>query len=242
MDRQNSMGPFVGGDCMFAKQLLLPGGYMVFLRFSTLILCGTFALGTNAVTGQNYPSKPIRIVTSGVGGGNDFAARLLATALAPNLGQQVVVENRPGASGIIAAQTVSSSPPDGYALLLYTGSIWTLPFLRSNVPYDPVADFSPITLALISPNIIVLHPSLPVRTVKELIALTKARPGELNNAGGKAGSTTHLAAVLFNTLAHVNIVQVPYKSGATRISDLMAGHVQLMFATAGSVTSHIKSG
>src|SRR5690348_14103791 len=107
---------------------------MLLIRFSILILSAVFALGAGFAYSQNYPSKPIRIVTSGVGGGNDFAARLIATGLTPNLGQQVIVENRAGGSGIIAAQTVSNAPPDGYALLLYTGSIWTLPYLRSNVP------------------------------------------------------------------------------------------------------------
>ncbi len=194
------------------------------------------------VQAQDFPDKPIRIVTSGVGGGNDFAARLIAQGLSGSLGQRVIVENRPGASGIIAAQTVSNALPDGYTLLLYSGSIWLLPVLRNDVPYDPVRDFSPITLAVSSPNILVVHPLLPVKSVKGLIALAKARPGELNNAGGESGSTTHLAAELFKAMAGVKIVHVPYKSGATRMADLIAGHVQLMFATAGSVMLHVKSG
>jgi len=207
-----------------------------------MLLAAAMTAAFDGAWAQEFPNKPVRIVTSGVGGGNDFAARLIATGITPALGQQVIVENRPGASGIIAAQAVSAAPPDGHTLLLYTGSIWTLPLLRNNVPFDPVADFSPITLAVSSPNILVLHPALPIKSVRELIALAKYRPGELNSAGGESGSTTHLAAVLFDAMASVEIVRIPYKSGATRIADLIGGHVQMMFATAGSVSPHVRSG
>lgn len=215
---------------------------MMRVRYVAWVFCvGVAIFGADVISAQDFPNKPIRIVTSGVGGGNDFAARLIAQGLLASLDHRVLVENRPGASGIIAAQTVSSASPDGHTLLLYSGSIWLLPVLRKDVPYDPVRDFAPITLAATSPNIVVVHPSLPVRSVKELIALAKARPGELNNAAGESGSTTHLAAELFSSMAGIKIVHVPYKSGAMRMADLIAGHVQLMFATAGSVTLHVKS-
>lgn len=198
------------------------------------------ALGVGVVSGQNYPNRPIRIVTSGVGGGTDFAARLIAHGLTGSLGQQVIVDNR--ASGVIPGAIVSKAPPDGYTLLLATGILWLLPFLQNNVPYDPVKDFSPITLAVSSPNILAVTPSLPVKSVKELIAFAKARPRTLNYAMTAHGGGAHLAAELFQVMAGVSMVRVPYKSGGTAVTELISGQVQLYFVSAGSVVPHIKSG
>ncbi len=194
-----------------------------------------------AVHGQDFPKKPIRIVTAEVGSTNDFVARLIAQGLSAGLGQQMVVENRGGASGIIAAQTVAQAPPDGYTLLFYTSTLWIGPLLQ-NVSWDPVRDFSPITLAATSPNILVVHPSLPVKSVEELIVLAKARPGELNYSSSSTGASTHLAAELFKAMAGVNIVRINYKGGGSALNALIAGQVQVMFPSAGLVTPHVKSG
>ena len=193
-----------------------------------------------SAAGQNFPSKPIRMLASGVGGGGDFGSRLIAQGLTASLGQQVVVENR-GGSAIIPAQIVAQAPPDGYTLLSYASTIWLLPYLQS-VPYDPVKDFSPITLAVSSPNILVVHPSLSVRSVKELIALAKSRPGALSYASTAAGGPPHLAAELFKSMAGVNIVRVPYKGAGLALTELMAGQVQLYFLIPTAVMPYVKSG
>ncbi len=190
--------------------------------------------------GQPYPSKPVRIVTSGVGGGADFAARLIAQGLTASLGQQVLVDNR--ASGVIPGEVVAKAAPDGYTLLLYGAATWLTSLMRDDVPYDAVKDFAPITLAGRAPNVLVAHPSLPVKSVKELIVLAKARPGELNYTTGGTGSSSHLAGELFKSMAGVNIVRIPYKSGSLETNDLIAGQVQLSFATPVSVMANVKAG
>ncbi len=189
---------------------------------------------------QNYPDRAIRMITSGNGSGVDFAARITAQALSPKLGQQVVVDNRP--SGVIPGQTVARATPDGYSVLFYGSTVWIMPLLQNDVPYDPVKDFAPITKVASSPNIIVVHPSLPVKSVKDLIAFAKAHPGTLNDASVGTGSSTHLAAELFKSMAGVNIVRVPYKNGSTQMADLMSGQVQLAFATTGTVAPYVKVG
>jgi tripartite-type tricarboxylate transporter receptor subunit TctC len=191
---------------------------------------------------QTYPTKPIRVVTSEPGGGNDFAARTIGQAIAPRLGQSWVIDNRGGAGGAIAAEAVARAPGDGYTLLVYAANIWYIPLLRSNVPYDPIRDFAPITWAARSPNTVVVHPTLPVKSMKELIALAKARPGQLAYASGGTGSSTQLAVELFKSMAKVDILRVPYKANAPALNDLIAGNTQVMFPTAGTVAPHINSG
>ncbi|MBI4189744.1 MAG: tripartite tricarboxylate transporter substrate binding protein [Betaproteobacteria bacterium] len=207
-----------------------------------MLLIGLISLGANMVYGEDFPNKPIRIVTSNPGGGSDFVARVIAQGLTSNLGKQVIVENRGGAGGIIAALTVAKGLPDGYTLLLYASNLWLLPYLQDNVPYDPVRDFLPITLADSSPNLLVVHPSVPVNSVKELIALAKAKPGALNYAQGALGSPPHLSAELFKAMAGVDIVRIAYKSSGPAIFDLIGGRVQLMFSVPGAATPHVKSG
>lgn len=202
---------------------------------------GITVLGAGTVSGQDFPQKPVRIVASEPGGAGDFAARLIAQGIAGGLGQQVIVENRAGAGGAIAADLVAKAPADGYTLLFYASNIWLLPFMR-NVSYDPVRDFSPITLAVKAPNLLVVHPSLPVKSVKELIALAKARPGELNYGTGGTGSSNHLGAELFKALAGVNIVRITYKGAAPALNDVIAGHVQVMFPTTAAGAPHVKTG
>jgi tripartite-type tricarboxylate transporter receptor subunit TctC len=202
----------------------------------------TGALAVAFVSGvthaQQYPTKPIRIITSEPGGGNDFAARLIAPGLSASLGQQVLVDNRP--AGVIPGQTVAKAAPDGHTLLLTTSLLWILPLIQS-VPFDAARDFVPITNAAETPNILVVHPSLPVKTVRELIALAKARSGELDYASGATGSGSHLAAELFKSMAGVNIMRVPYKGAGPALLGLLSGQGQLMFATASSVRPHIVS-
>jgi tripartite-type tricarboxylate transporter receptor subunit TctC len=194
-----------------------------------------------AACGQNFPSKPVRVVTGEVGGATDITARLIGPGLTEALGQQVLVDNRGGGSGAIAALTVSRASPDGHTLLFYASALWIVPLMQE-VAWDPVKDFSPITLVASAPNILVVHPSLPVKSLGELIALARARPGALNYASGGSGGSPHLAAELFKSMARVDIVRVSYKGGGPAVNDLIAGQVQLMFGSAGSVTPHVRSG
>jgi tripartite-type tricarboxylate transporter receptor subunit TctC len=194
-----------------------------------------------AVSAQTYPVRPVRLVTVEPGGGNDILARLTAQGLTGVLGQQVVVENRGGASGAIAAEHVARSLPDGHTLLFYSGGLWVLPLLQK-VPYDTLKDFMPVTLVASSTNILAVHPSLPVQSVKELITLAKSRAGQLNYGSGGSGAASHLAAELFKSMTGVNIVRVPYKSAGPAIKDLLGGELQLMFTLVASGMPHVKAG
>ena len=200
---------------------------------------GMMVLGADVVSGQTYPNKPIRIMATQPGGLTDIVARLIAPGLTANLGHQIVVDNR---GAIIAVEIAAKAPPDGYTLLVNGSAFWLLPLLRDNVSWDPVRDFAPITLAVRSPTVLVVHPSVPVKSVADLIALAKARPGALNYAAGTIGATPHLAAELFKAMAGVNIVRVAYKGTGPSVNALIAGEVQMSFPNAGSVMSHVKSG
>ena len=195
--------------------------------------------GVGVVSGQDYPNRPVRMLTSSVGSGTDFATRLLAPGLSSILGQQVVIDNRPG--GIIQGEIVSNALPDGYTLLS-VGSTFVLGPLLSKTPYDPVKDFLPISILGRAPNVVVVHSSVAVSSIKELIAMAKAKPGVLNYASGPVGASNHLAAELFKAMAGVNIVRVAYKGGGPALNGVIAGQVQLIFASAGSVVPHLKSG
>lgn len=201
------------------------------------LFVGAIIIVAGVASAQNYPIKPVRIVTSVAGGGNDLLARVTAQKLTVSLGQQVIVDNR----GVVAADIVAKSPPDGYNLILYGSPLWLAPFLRE-VAYDPVRDFAPITLLANTPGIIVVHPSLPVKSIKELIALARARPGELNYAAGAMGASPHLSGELFKLMTGINIVHVPYKGAGPAVNALLGGHVHLMFATANTVLPHMKAG
>lgn len=211
---------------------------MPILRFViwTISIVGT-VVGASTTSGQEYPNRPVHIATSEAGGAGDLASRIIAQGLAPVLGQQVVVENRP----TTAAEIVAKAPPDGYTLLHYGNVVWLGPLMRK-VQWDPLKDFSPIMFTVRSPNLLVVTPSLPAKSVKELLALAKARPGQLNYASSSTGSSTHLAAELFNAMAEIKLVRVNYKGVAQAITDIIRGEVQLMFVVAGSVMPHIKSG
>ena len=195
-------------------------------------------LASTVVCAQTYPTRPVRIVTSEPGGGTDFGARLIAQGLTSSWSEQVIVDNR---TGIIGQELVAKAQPDGYTLLLEGASLWVAPLIQK-MPYDPVRDFSPVTLANTQPIILVVHPSLPAGSVKELIALAKAKPGELNYASGGTGGSPHLVGELFKSMAGVNIVRVPYKGAGPALNAVMAGQVQMMFSTGASVAPHLKGG
>jgi len=196
-------------------------------------------LGAVAAWAQTYPVKPIRFLTTGVGAGTDLAARTVATGLLESAGWNVVVDNR--GSTIVSAEVTSRAPPDGYSLLVSTDGLWRGGYFQK-MPFDPIKDFAPITLVSRAVNILVVHPALPVKSVKELIALAKARPGELNYGAGAIGASTHLASELFNLMAGVKIVHIPYKSSGGAVMPLLSGQLQVMFGTTAAVTTHIKSG
>jgi tripartite-type tricarboxylate transporter receptor subunit TctC len=205
-----------------------------------LLFAGTAACCALAFA-QPYPAKTIRIVTNEPGAGLDFSARLLAQGLTERLKRQVIVDNRGGAGGIIAGELVAKAAPDGYTLLFYSNGLWTVPLLQK-VPFDPLRDFAPVTLALTSPSLLVAHPSLPVKSVKELLVFAKARPGELNYASGGNGAPTHLAAELFKLMARVDLVHLPYKGSGPALNALLGGQAHLMFTVANGGLPHVKSG
>jgi tripartite-type tricarboxylate transporter receptor subunit TctC len=196
-----------------------------------------------AASAQAYPSRPIRIVVpQSAGGSTDFVARAVAQRLAESLNQNVVVDNRPGAGSLHGTDLVAKSAPDGHTLLVVAGSFTINPSLRQNLPFDPVRDFAPITQLVSLPHILVVHPSVPAKTVKELIALARARPGELNYGSSGVATSTHLAAELFLHLTGTRMVNVPYKGGAPGMTALLGGQVQLYFATISTALPHIRAG
>ncbi len=198
-------------------------------------------LASMTVCAQEYPTlKPVRLVTAEAGGGHDLAARLLSQGLTASLGQQFIVDNRPGV--LIAGEYVARAPADGYTLLIFGGNLWVEGYMRSSVPYDVLRDFAPIGLEVNAPILIVVHPSLPVKSVKELIALAKAKPGALIYGTGQTGASTHLASEMFKSMAKVDMLRVPYKGNGPAMNALIGGQVQLMFPTAGSVAGPLKAG
>ncbi len=209
--------------------------------FAPLLTSVTVFINAGPVYAQNFPSKPVRVVTAESGGAADLITRLVAQGIGGSLGQPVIVDNR-GGSAVIPVEMVAKSAPDGHTVLLYSGGLWTLPMLRPSISWDAIRDFAPVTLVARSPNVLVVHPSLPVSSVRDLIALAKARPGQLNYAEGTTGAMPHLAAELLKAMAGVDIVRVPYKGTALALNDLIGGQVQLMFATAGGVAAQVKSG
>jgi len=205
------------------------------MLFAALLAC--------AAQAQNYPTKPIRlVVTYPPGGGADVMARLIAPKLGELLGQPVVVENRPGATGQIAAEFVAKSAPDGYTLMLDASSYVVNPSLFAKLPYDPLKAFAPITQLVQFPNMVVVSPGFPVNSVAELIAMAKAKPGSISFASSGNGSAQHLAAELFRLQTGVDMVHIPYRGGALAMTDVMAGQIPLFFANMASGLPHVKSG
>jgi tripartite-type tricarboxylate transporter receptor subunit TctC len=198
-------------------------------------------LAAGTACAQSYPSKPIRIVTGAPGSTAEFAARVTAQGLASALGQSVVVDPRAVGGGTIFGEVVAKATPDGYTLMVIGSTLWVGPLLRK-APYDPIRDFAPVSILCDSPNILVVHPSLPVTTVKELIDLAKAKPGALNYSTSGIGASPHMAAELFKAMTGVNIVHIPFKGAGASIIGLIGAQVQLSFASAASVTPHISAG
>ena len=197
-------------------------------------------LASGIVCAQNYPNRPIRIVTSAPGGSSDFAARLVAQGLTAGLGQQIVIENRGG--GVAAIEIVAKAQPDGYTLLYYGSILWLLPLMQESRSYETLRDFAPVALAVTSPNIVLVHPGVPAKSIKELIAHAKSKPGALNYGSGGAGSSGHLAAELFKSMAGVDMVRVPYKGSGPALTALISGEIQVLMSSAGGMTPHIKAG
>ncbi|TMH64893.1 MAG: tripartite tricarboxylate transporter substrate binding protein [Betaproteobacteria bacterium] len=196
-----------------------------------------------AACAQPFPSKPIRLIVAFAPGGiADFAARSVSPRLADALGVPVVVENRAGAGGIIGAELVAKSAPDGYTLLVTSISHTINPSVVKTLPFDTQRDFAPVMLIADAPNILVVHPSVPAASLAELIALARARPGELNYASSGIGTSTHLCGELFKTMTGVNLQHVPYKGGGPAVADLLGAQVQLMFATLPTVLEHVRAG
>jgi len=192
---------------------------------------------------QNYPSKPVRIIVPLVPGGNlDIVARAVGQRLGEGLGQQVIVENRPGASSLVGTQYVAKSPADGYTLLAMANTFASVPSVVANPGYDPIKDFSGVTLTCKVAQVLVVTPALPVKSVKELIALAKARPGELSYGSSGNGSTGHFAAELFNQKAGLKMLHVPYKGNAQALIDIIAGQVMMMYDQVSTSHPHVKAG
>jgi tripartite-type tricarboxylate transporter receptor subunit TctC len=215
---------------------------MAMLR-SMMVAVMTMA-GVSGLQAQSFPAKPVRILVGfSAGGGNDLTARVMAPKLNELWGQPVVVENRTGASGNIAAELVAKSPADGHTLLMgYNGTLTINPALYAKLPFDVERDFTPIALAVVSTNMLVSHPSLPVKSVKELVAFAKARPGQLNFASAGVGSVGHLAAELLNMTAGIKLQHIPYKGNGAAIADVLGGQVPLMFSAPAAVVEHARSG
>jgi len=192
---------------------------------------------------QSYPARPVRVVVAyPAGGANDFHARLIAQKLTESMGQQFVVENRAGAAGNIAFEHVAKAAPDGYTLLMGAGSMTVAPSLYSKLGFDVLKDFAPISIVATIQNVTMLHPSVPARSVKELVALAKANPGRLNYASSGIGATPHLSAELLKTMAGIDMVHVPYKGDTPAYADLLGGQVDLMISVIAGGIGHIRAG
>lgn len=198
----------------------------------------------SSVSAQAWPARPVRlIVPFPPAGGTDVIARVIAPRVGEALGQQVVIDNRAGANGNVGTELVARSSPDGYTLLLNGGGTLAVnPSLYKNLPYDSLRDFAPVSLVALQPSVLVVHPSVPARTVKELISLARKQPGHLNYASSGNGSLAHLSAEVFRTMARIDMVHVPYKGAGPSLADLLAGQVHLIFASSPSVMPHVQNG
>ena len=213
------------------------------VAFASAVFFVTVALAPTAGAQAPYPAKPVRLlVPSSAGGGSDIIARFLAPKLGERLGQQVIVDNRPGAGTMIGSELVAKAPPDGYTLLMGISTLATNPVIYKKVSYNAITDFAPITLVLAAPNILVVHPSLPVKTVKELIWFAQARPGQLNYASAGAGTGPHLSMELFLSMAGLKMVHIPYKGSGPAMIDLIGGQCVTMAATMLTAVPQIRAG
>jgi tripartite-type tricarboxylate transporter receptor subunit TctC len=210
-------------------------------RLLAALLLGSVCTGI--VLAQAWPAKPIRfVVPYPPGGSNDVLTRITAQAMAPGLGQQIVIDNRSGAGGMIGADHVAKSPPDGYSIVNVQASFTANAALRPKMAYDPMGDFAYIGMMARGPLLAVIHPSLPVKNIRELIALAKAKPGQINYGSTGTGGHNHMATELFKRMAGINIVHVPYKGVAPALADLMGGHTQMVMTSLPSAMGQVQSG
>lgn len=210
---------------------------------SILPLIFPLLAGINLASAQTYPNKPVRIISAfAAGGTNDVIARTIAPKLTEYLGQQFIVENRPGGGGVIGTEFAAKSPADGYTLTIATTTTHVIAAAMRKLPYDPVKDFSPINLIGATPYVIVVHPSMPVKNVKDLIAVAKSRPNQVEFGSGGVGTPGHLAGAMLNTMTGIKMLHVPYKAGNLALNELIGGHVSLTFSTTITSTQFIQSG
>ena len=223
---------------VFSGGHLAPAGAFVISVFLS------FVVAPGVATGQTPPGKPVRmIVPFAIGGASDITARIVAPRYGELLGQQVVIDNRAGANGILGSELTAKAPPDGYTILMGTNGTHTVNVsLYPKLAYDPVKDFVPITMVVSLTNLLVVHPSLPVRSVKELIALAKARPGQLTFGSGGNGGTPHLSGELFKSMAKVSLVHIPYKGGGPSTTALLGGEISMTFNTLLTSINFVKAG
>jgi len=222
------------------KQLLRPFGHAILLA---LLLPGWATLSAAAQPASDYPNKSLRmIVPFAPGGSNDIMARLIAQKFNESMGQPVVVDNRGGASGIIGTDLAAKSPPDGYTLLVMSLTFTVNPSLFRKLPYDTLKDLIPVTLIGSAPLMLVVHPSVPAKSLKEFIAHVQANPGKLNFGSGGPGTTPHLAGEMLKTMAKLQLTHVPYKGGGPALADLMGGQIQLMLENIPSTLPFVKAG
>lgn len=209
-----------------------------------LLPCLLAAASVSAAHADDYPTRPIRlIVPFAAGGGNDTVARLVGDSLAKRLGQAVIVDNRPGAGGVVGAEAAARAPADGYTLFLGgVGSHAINPNLHKDLPYDPIKDFAAVSLLASAPLILVVHPSVPAQSVQELIAYARSHPGKLNYASNGNGSSSHLAAVMFASMTGTDMVHIPYKGLSPALTDLLSGQDQLMFSSVVAILPHVRAG
>jgi len=207
------------------------------------LACAVAAAGAAAQTRDSYPNRPVRfIVAQTPGGSADFVGRIIADALGKHLGQQFVVDNRPGASGIIASEIAVSAPPDGHTLVLVTTSFGVNPALYKKLPYDHIRDFAAISMVGTVPNALVVHPSVPAKTMKEFIALAKASPGKVAYGSSGIGSAPHLSMELIKSMAGITMTHVPYKGAGAAVADVLGGQIQALCSSLAGLLPHIKSG
>lgn len=213
------------------------------LLVALCVVCFAYSIAAVTVEAQTYPAKLVRmVVPTAPGGGVDILSRLVGQKLSETLGQQFVIDNRPGAGANIGTALVAKSPADGYTLLMVPSSISISASLYKKLPYDAVKDLAPIALVASTPYFVVLHPSVPVASVRELVKLAKSKPGELTYASGGSGTASHLAGEMLKKMAGIDLVHVPYKGVGPAVTDVLAGHVSLIFAGLPASGSHIKAG
>ena len=213
------------------------------IRPVLVLLVPAGLLGLPALSLADYPERPIRLLVGySTGGGADLTARLIGAELSKALGQQMVVDNRPGAQGALAAQTVARAVPDGYTLLLVPSNMALSPSLVKNLPYDPIKDFDTITMIASAPMVLTVNPSLPVKSVAELVNLARARPSSINYGSSGTGGASHVSAELFKSLAKINLVQVPYRGSGPALLATITGEVNVSFGALPPILPHMKSG